>query len=339
RLGKTQRPSGTWMSPRATIVAGFSRSISLPAKRMEPCVARSTPEIVRLSVDFPAPFEPSTATISSAATSRSIPRSTSIAPERGVSPLTASSASNMCASWGRKTCRRAVAEISFDHARIAHNDLRRPFSDDTPLREHENVFREAHHRLHHVLGHQYGDAGVGDAADDRHHRGDLGGVEAGKHLVEQKEFGLGRERACDFQPLAARDGEACGWTVEEIAEADRACDFRGRVKRVGTRASRQMRADGDVLVHGEAGERLHDLECAHDAAPRHKMGRHARYVGAAVKDAAFARRQEPADDGEQRGLAGAVGSDQRGDPAGFDGERNIVDGEEAAETFEYALNA
>src|SRR5215472_221973 len=100
-----------------------------------------------------------------------------------------------------------------------------------------------------------------------------------------------------------------------------------------------MGADGDVLVHGEASERLHDLEGAYDPSPRHEMGRHAGYVGAAVKDAAFARRQEPADDGEQRGLAGAVGPDQRGDPPGIDGERNIVDGEEAAEAFEYALNA
>src|SRR6516162_629630 len=100
-----------------------------------------------------------------------------------------------------------------------------------------------------------------------------------------------------------------------------------------------MGADGDVLVHGEASERLHDLEGAYDPSPRYEMGRHAGYVGAAVKDAAFAWRQEPADDGEQRGLARAVGPDQRGDPPGFDGERNIVDGEKAAETFEYALNA
>src|SRR5215831_8696237 len=100
-----------------------------------------------------------------------------------------------------------------------------------------------------------------------------------------------------------------------------------------------MRAHGNVLVHGEAGKRLHDLEGTHDASPRHKMGWHASYVRAAVKDAAFARRQEPADDGEQRSLAGTVGPDQRGDPPGFDGERNIVDGEKAAETFEYALDA
>jgi hypothetical protein len=68
------------MSPRATIFAGFSRSMAWPAKRMEPRVARNTPEIVRLSVDFPAPFEPSTATISPAPTSRSMSRSTSLAP-------------------------------------------------------------------------------------------------------------------------------------------------------------------------------------------------------------------------------------------------------------------
>ena len=39
-----------------------------------------TPEIVRLSVDFPAPFEPSTATISPALTARSMPRRISVAP-------------------------------------------------------------------------------------------------------------------------------------------------------------------------------------------------------------------------------------------------------------------
>src|SRR5262249_10825152 len=225
------------MSPRATIVAGFSRSMALPAKRMEPCVARSTAEIVRLSVDFPAPFEPSTATISPAATSRSMPRSTSIAPYPAVSPLTASSASDMRASGDRKTRCRAVPEISFDNARIVDHDPRRALGDDAPLSEYENVFGKAHHRLHHVFDHQYCDAGVGNAADDRHHGSDLGGVEAGKHLVEQKEIGLGRERTCDFQPLAARDREARRRTAEEITEANRVCDFRGGGKRVGTRTS------------------------------------------------------------------------------------------------------
>src|SRR5207244_8603155 len=124
-------------------------------------------------------------------------------------------------------------------ARLDLHYLWRALATDPPLSEYKNVFGKAHHRLHHVLDHHYSDAGVGDAADDRHHRSDLGGVEAGKHLVEQKEFGPGRERACDFQPLTARDGEARGWTAEDIAETDRPCNLRGGVKRVSAPAERQ----------------------------------------------------------------------------------------------------
>ena len=39
RLGKMRRPSGTWMRPRATIVAGASLSMPAPSKRMAPARA------------------------------------------------------------------------------------------------------------------------------------------------------------------------------------------------------------------------------------------------------------------------------------------------------------
>jgi hypothetical protein len=77
-------------------------------------------------------------------------------------------------------------------------------------------------------------------------------------------------------------------------------------------------ADGDVLVYREPGERLHNLKSAGYPAARHKVGRKAGDIRATVKDAAFARRQEPADNREQRGLAGAVRPDQGGNTAGFD---------------------
>ena len=54
-----------------------------------------------------------------------------------------------------------------------------------------------------------------------------------------------------------------------------------------------MRADRDVLAHGQARERLHDLEGARDAAPREPMRRLARDIGAIV---------------ERRGLRSATGS-------------------------------
>ena len=61
--------------------SGRSRSIGTPSKRMRALrEARMTPEMVRLSVDLPAPFEPSTATISPAPTARSTPRRISVAP-------------------------------------------------------------------------------------------------------------------------------------------------------------------------------------------------------------------------------------------------------------------
>ena len=64
-----------------------------------------------------------------------------------------------------------MAEIGFDHARIAHHDLRRPFGDDAPLREHKNVFGEAH-LPERELGHLEGYARsrpvrVGNAADQQ----------------------------------------------------------------------------------------------------------------------------------------------------------------------------
>jgi len=51
-------------------------------KRMGTWEARMTPEMVRLSVDFPVPLEPSTATISPSPTVRSIPRRISVEPYR-----------------------------------------------------------------------------------------------------------------------------------------------------------------------------------------------------------------------------------------------------------------
>src|SRR5262249_24617363 len=100
-----------------------------------------------------------------------------------------------------------------------------------------------------------------------------------------------------------------------------------------------MRADGDVFVHGEAGEGLYDLERAYEATSRQKMRWHAGNVRPPVKNAAFARGQEAADNGKQRGFARAIGADKRCDPADLDGERSVLDGEQAAERLADALNA
>ncbi len=49
-----------------------------------------------------------------------------------------------------------------------------------------------------------------------------------------------------------------------------------------------------------------------------------RDVGAVEHDAAGARRRQPEDRADQRGLAGAVGAEQAGDAAGLDRERDAL---------------
>ena len=114
-------------------------------------------------------------------------------------------------------------------------------------------------------------------ADHRHDVADLRRVEPGQHLVEQQQLRLGRERAREFEPLAAGDGQGVGRPIEHAAEADLARrPSSAAASAVGARAMAQMRADADILAHDQAGERLHDLEGAGDAAPRAVVRRHRR---------------------------------------------------------------
>ena len=62
--GKTCRPSGTWQIPsRISSCAGMP-SMRSPSKVIEPATGRSMPDTVFCVVVLPAPFAPSSATIS-----------------------------------------------------------------------------------------------------------------------------------------------------------------------------------------------------------------------------------------------------------------------------------
>ena len=60
--GKSSRPCGTSASPRAKIACDDIRSMRSPFSSISPAVARSTPTIVFIVVDLPAPLPPSSAT-------------------------------------------------------------------------------------------------------------------------------------------------------------------------------------------------------------------------------------------------------------------------------------
>ena len=66
--------------PRATILCAGVRVISCPRNRILPDRARTSPEIARSVVDFPAPLAPMRVTISPSATSRETPCRASMSP-------------------------------------------------------------------------------------------------------------------------------------------------------------------------------------------------------------------------------------------------------------------
>ena len=163
------------------------------------------------------------------------------------------------------------------------------------------------------------------------HLRDFVRIEAGEHLVEQEKFRLGRQRARQLQPLASGDGEI----VRRLAElAGQAKALRDAL-RVGERRLAlppvQVRAHGDVLAHGLPGERLHDLERSRHSEAADAVWRKPRDVLSQEPHRARFGLEKPGEDAEQRRLSRPVGTDERGDAPGRNGEARIVDRFEAAE--------
>src|SRR5205085_12069532 len=119
------------------------RWMGTPANIMPPREGRSRPEIARFKVDLPAPFEPTTATISPYCTVRSTPCRISAPPYPAWSPLTASTGSVTAESRGR-----APAEIGLYDARIGCDHPRRACRNDAAFGQHQDLLGETHDGLH-----------------------------------------------------------------------------------------------------------------------------------------------------------------------------------------------
>ena len=72
--GKMRRPSGEWAMPRLTILFAGTLARSRPSRVTLPARGRTTPEIVRSVVVFPAPLLPMSVTISPFSTVIEMPR-------------------------------------------------------------------------------------------------------------------------------------------------------------------------------------------------------------------------------------------------------------------------
>ena len=92
-----------------------------------------------------------------------------------------------------------------------------------------------------------------------------------------------------------------------------------------------MPADLDVLQRGQVLKKLHELKRADEPARRDAFGCDTGDLFALEEDAAACRFEETRDHAEQRRLAGAVRSDDRGHALGWDLERHSIDGRQSAE--------
>jgi hypothetical protein len=103
-------------------------------------------------------------------------------------------------------------------------------------------------------------------------------------------------------------------------------------------AGSDLGGDADVLEHGELGKDFRDLEGARHAHSDPLVGGEAGHVAALEHDRARRRREEPADQIEEGGLAGAVRSDHRAQLALGNGHRYVAHGDQAAEALGQALD-
>ena len=101
----------------------------------------------------------------------------------------------------------------------------------------------------------------------------------------------------------------------------------------------RVHADENVVDHGFVLEHRQILERARDAEPRQPVGRKARDLPVLERDPACGRLEDPGDQVEHRGLAGAVRADQAEDLAAVDRKAHVGDGAQAAEPFRDALDA
>src|SRR5262249_48838203 len=175
--------------------------------------------------------------------------------------------------------------------------------DDEPI-DHGNE------RMYDVLDPDDRPAGAPNLPDQIDQRGAFVLGEATRNFVEQEHARFARQRPCQLEPLAIEKREGAGRPVGSPREAALVQQLRAAPIDVALgAAAAERRGDHEILENGHAVKRLRNLERTGDAQVATLLRRQARDVGAAANDAPGIRRDRAAGNAEQRGLAGAVRTD------------------------------
>ena len=188
--------------------------------------------------------------------------------------------------------------------------MRRALADEAAAVEHEQSVDDRGERVHDVLDPDDGDAAAANIADqiDQRHAFVFG--EAAGDLVEEQHARLRGECARELEPLAVEQRQRVGEPVRLGCEAALLEPFdAARIDVALATAGAERRRDHQILEHRHAAERLRNLKRAGNAHAAAALRGKVRDVDAGEENAAGTGRNRAAGDAEQRGLAGAIRSD------------------------------
>ncbi len=214
--------------------------------------------------------------------------------------------------------------------------------------QHHDAVGDVHHHAHVVLDHHHGHAELFIEIDDvaRHVLLFLE-VHAGHRLVEQDQLRLQRHGAGQFDALAQAVGQGAGGRLAhrlQVEEVDDLLDLAAMLELLAPRAGQPvqrsrdevvlqevMPPDHDVVEHAHVLEQRQVLEGAADAEPGPGVGIERGDVLPAIEQLAFGRPVAARNAIDDRGLAGAVGADDREQLAVVDAKTDIGERTNATE--------
>ena len=245
-----------------------------------------------------------------------------------------------------------LAEVGLDHPLVGADLGRRALGDLGAVLQHGDPLGDAHHHLHVVLDQQDGDAPL--VADPVHERGerraDSCGFMPAVGSSSSSSFGSQRQRAGDLEPALIAVGQVLGELVVGAADADELAAVPWRRSRASRSSWRCFGRAQDACASTPLLQvRVHAPPCTFSTPSSRRTGgcsgtfgpcRSAAIACGGTPSIVACRRSttspdvgvyRPGQHVEERGLAGAVRTDQRDDRALGDVEVDIVDGDETAE--------
>ena len=183
-----------------------------------------------------------------------------------------------------------------------------PVATTPTVGHHGGVVGDPQRGARELLDAQDGDAVGGDLADGVVELVDDQRRQPHRQLVEQQQGRVGGQRPRHREHLLLAARQRAGQLAAPL-EQPREVGERRLEHRLGRHAG--VRHQGEVLLDGQVGEHRATLRHRAQPDPRQLLRARALHVDAAEVDVAAGRLLLPADDLDQRGLAGAVGAEQR----------------------------